>query len=374
MAAAADAEGRRPRYASLVEALPAVVPFVPPEALERRVGRPLRVRIGANESAFGPSPKAVAAMAAEAARVNWYGDPEGFELRSALARRHGVSIDNVVLGGGVDELLGLVVRAFIDPGDVVTMSHGGYPTFAFHVNGFGGRFATAPYRDDRNDPEALAEAARRAGARLVYLSNPDNPSGSWLPAAAQRELIERLPPGVVLALDEAYADFAPADSIPEIDPEDPRVIRLRTFSKAFGLAGLRVGYAIAPAETIRAFDKIRNHFAVGRLAQAGALASLGDPEFIASVVREVAEGRREYQRLADELGLKALPSATNFVSIDVGSAERAKAVLATLLEEHGVFIRMPGLPPLNRCVRVTIGTASDRAAFAEAFRQVLKRV
>ncbi|HEY0524874.1 MAG TPA: aminotransferase class I/II-fold pyridoxal phosphate-dependent enzyme [Stellaceae bacterium] len=371
---AVDAEGRRPRYASLVEALPAVVPFVPPEALERRVGRPLRVRIGANESAFGPSPKAVAAMAAEAARVNWYGDPEGFELRSALARRHGVSIDNVVLGGGVDELLGLVVRAFIDPGDVVTMSHGGYPTFAFHVNGFGGRFATAPYRDDRNDPEALADAARRAGARLVYLSNPDNPSGSWLPAAAQRELIERLPPGVVLALDEAYADFAPADSIPEIDPEDSRVIRLRTFSKAFGLAGLRVGYAIAPAETIRAFDKIRNHFAVGRLAQAGALASLGDPEFIAGVVREVAEGRREYQRLADELGLKALPSATNFVSIDVGSAERAKAVLATLLEEHGVFIRMPGLPPLNRCVRVTIGTASDRAAFAEAFRQVLKRV
>jgi histidinol-phosphate aminotransferase len=373
-AANAD-EGQRARYSSIVAALPAVVPFVPPEALERKVGRPLRVRIGANESAFGPSPKAVAAMAEEAKRINWYGDPEGFELRTALARRHpGATIDNITLGGGVDELLGLIVRAFIDPGDTVTMSYGGYPTFAFHVNGFGGRFATAPYRDDHNDPEALADTARRAGARLVYLSNPDNPSGSWLPAAAQRELIERLPPGTLLVLDEAYADFAPADSIPEIDPEDPRVIRLRTFSKAFGLAGLRVGYAVAPADTVRAFDKIRNHFGVGRLAQTGALASLGDPEFIAGVVREVEAGRREYQRLADELGLKALPSATNFVSIDVGSAERAKAVLATLLEEHGIFIRMPGLPPLNRCIRVTIGTASDRAAFAEAFRQVLKKV
>jgi histidinol-phosphate aminotransferase len=364
----------RPRYSSIVAALPAVVPFVPPEALERKVGRPLRVRIGANESAFGPSPRAVAAMAAEAARVNWYGDPEGFDLRTALARRHGVAIDNIVLGGGADELLGLTVRVFVDPGDAVTMSYGGYPTFAFHVNGFGGRFATAPYRDDRNDPEGLADAARQAGARLVYLSNPDNPSGSWLSAAAQRELIERLPPGAVLALDEAYADFAPPDSLPEIDPEDPRVIRIRTFSKAHGLAGLRVGYAIAPAETIRAFDKVRNHFGVGRVAQAGALASLGDPDFIADVVREVEAGRREYQRLADELGLDALPSATNFVAIDVGSAERAKAVLAMLLEEHGIFLRMPGLPPLNRCIRVTVGTAPERGAFAEAFRHVLKRL
>src|SRR4029077_11542916 len=154
----------RPRYARLLSALPAVVPFVPPEALERRIGHTLKVRIGANESAFGPSPRAVAAMAGASARVNWYCDPEGFALREAIARRHNVARENVVLGAGIDDLLGLIVRSFVDPGERVAMSLGAYPTFAFHVNGFGGRIVTVPYRQDRNDPEALAAAARRRNA------------------------------------------------------------------------------------------------------------------------------------------------------------------------------------------------------------------
>ena len=140
------------RYSRLVGALPAVVPFVPPEAFERQLGRPIAVRIGANESAFGPSPKAVAAIREGATRVNWYCDPEGYVLREALARHHGVARDQIGLGIGADDLLGLVVRAVIDPGDPVVMSHGAYPTFAFHVNGFGGRFVTPPYRSFRNDP------------------------------------------------------------------------------------------------------------------------------------------------------------------------------------------------------------------------------
>ena len=361
----------RGRYASLVAALPAVVPFVPPEALERRIGAPLRLRVGANESAFGPSPRAVAAMAAAAAQINWYCDPEGFVLREALAGRHGVARDNIVLGSGIDDLLGLIVRAVIDPGDAVVMSHGAYPTFAFHVNGFGGRLTTVPYRDDRNDGAALLAAARESGARLLYLSNPDNPTGSWLSGDEQRALLAGLPAGCLLVLDEAYAHFAPADSVLRSDPEDPRLIRLRTFSKAHGMAGARIGYAIAPAETVRSFDKIRHHFGVNRLAQEGALASLGDAEFIAGVVREVAAGRRDYARIADELGLIALPSATNFVAIDCGSTGRAKSVLAALLEKERVFIRMAGVAPLNRCIRVTVGTAQERALFAAALGRVL---
>src|SRR6202163_4182419 len=211
----------RGRYARLTAALPSVVPFVPPEALERRICAALRLRIGANESNFGPSPRAVAAMAAAATQVNWYCDPEGFVLREALAARHGVARGNIVLGSGIDDLLGLIVRTVIDPGEVVAMSHGGYPTFAFHVNGFGGKIVTAPYRGDRNDPKALVAAARKSGARLLYLSNPDNPTGSWLSAAEQRALLAALPKGCLLILDEAYADFAPADAVPETDPEDP---------------------------------------------------------------------------------------------------------------------------------------------------------
>jgi histidinol-phosphate aminotransferase len=361
------------RYSSLVEALPAIVPFVPPEALERRIGRPLALRIGANESAFGPSPRALDAMRRAAARVNWYGDPEAHELRHALAERHGVSPGNIVVGAGIDDLLGLVVRAFIDPGDAVVMSHGAYPTFAFHVNGFGGRLATPPYRDFRNDAAALAEAARAEKARLVFLANPDNPTGSWLDAAEIARLLDALPPGAVLLLDEAYSEFAPAAALPAIDPEDPRLIRTRTFSKAHGMAGARIGYAIAPAETVRAFDKIRHHFGVNRIAQEGALASLGDPGFIAEVVRRVEAGRAEIARIAAALGLRALPSATNFVAVDLGSGERARAVLQRLLEEEAVFLRMPGVAPLDRCIRVTVGTEAELARFADALRRVLQR-
>jgi histidinol-phosphate aminotransferase len=368
------AEAKKPVYSRLVGALPASVPFVPPEALERRIGRTLALRIGANESAFGPSPKAQAAIRDGASKVNWYCDPEGFVLREALAKHHGVKRDNIGLGIGIDDLLGLSVRAFVDPGDPVVMSYGAYPTFAFHVAGFGGRFVYAPYRDFRNDPEALADVARKNDSRLVYLSNPDNPTGSWLDAETQLRLIRALPDHAVMLLDEAYSDFAPAGTVPEIDPEDPRVIRLRTFSKAHGMAGMRIGYAIAPVEVIAAFDKIRHHFGVSRLAQEAALASLGDPDFIAQVAREVSVGRADYAALAERLGLKALPSATNFVAIDMGSGVRARATLKWLLEDEACFLRMPGVEPLDRLIRVTVGTEAERRGFAAALARVLPRL
>jgi histidinol-phosphate aminotransferase len=361
------------RYSRLVGALPAVVPFVPPEALERRIGHAIKIRIGANESAFGPSPKAVAAITAGATRINWYCDPEGYVLREALAKHHGVARENIGLGAGADDLLGLTVRAVIDPGDPVVMSHGAYPTFAFHVNGFGGKFITPPYRDFRNDAAALAEAAQKSNARLVYLSNPDNPSGSWLSADEQMAILAKLPAGAVFVLDEAYSDFAPTGSLPVLDPEDPRVIRIRTFSKAHGMAGARIGYAIASKELIASFDKIRHHFGVTRLSQEAAIASLGDQDFIATVRRRVEEGRRDYENLATKLGLKALPSATNFVAIDMGNGDRARATLARLLEEEAVFLRMPGVAPLDRLIRVTVGTPPERQGFAEALTRLLQR-
>lgn len=361
------------RYSRLVGALPAVVPFVPPEALERRVGRPIKIRIGANESAFGPSPKAIAAINAGASRINWYCDPEGFALREALARHHGVARDNIGLGVGADDILSLAVRAVIDPGDPVVMSHGAYPTFAFHVNGYGGTFVTPPYRDFRNDAAALGDAAAAQRARMVYLSNPDNPTGSWIAAEEQLAILKRLPSGAVLVLDEAYSDFAPPGTLPEIDPEDERVIRVRTFSKAHGMAGARVGYAIASKAIIAAFDKVRHHFGVSRLSQEAALASLGDQAFIADVVRQVVEGRRDYAALAESLGLKALPSATNFVAIDMGDGDRARLTLARLLEEEGVFLRMPGVAPLDRLIRVTVGTPPERQGFAAALTRVVAK-
>jgi histidinol-phosphate aminotransferase len=362
-----------PPFAHLVGGLPATVPFVAPDAIERRTGRALRLRLGANESLFGPSPRAVEAMHAAVGRVSYYGDPESAALRAELASLHGVTASQIVVSSGVDDLLGLAVRAFMDPETVAVTSLGGYPTFNFHVFGFGGQLHRVPYRDDANDLPALADMAHRTGARIVYLANPDNPSGTWHAATAVQDFIGRLPTDALLLLDEAYIEYAPEGTSPPIDASDPRVLRMRTFSKAHGLAGARIGYGIAATETIAAFDKIRHHFGVSSVAQAGALASLGDPAHLESVVSAVAEGRRDYERIARSLGLTAIASATNFVAIDVGGEARARSLLAAL-QERGVFVRMPGAPPLDRCIRVTVGPPEDRAEFARILREVLSLV
>ncbi len=359
-------------FTQTLAGVPAMTPFVGPETLERRRGRPFRLRLGANESAFGLSPKAEAALAAELGRVSWYCDPEHFDLRGRLADELGVARDNIVIGEGIDGILGVIVRAFTEPGDVIVTSAGAYPTFNYHVTGYGGRLEFVPYtRDCRNDAEALVEAARAKQAKLLYLANPDNPTGSFLDRVTVEAILERLPEGCLLLLDEAYAEFAPPEELPPVAADDPRLIRLRTFSKAHGMAGLRVGYGIAAPELIAAFDKIRLHFGVGRLSQVAALASLGDPNFAAGVVREVAAGRRDYEALGRSLQLGTIPSLTNFVAFDLESAEASDRMVA-LLEERDVFVRKPGVAPLNRYVRVTVGTAEERTAFAEVFADAVK--
>lgn len=357
-------------FTELVQSLPATVPFVGPEAIERQRGRTFEARTGANESAFGVSPKAAAAMGEAVERISWYGDPESFDLRQALAAKHGVAMEEICVGGGIDELLGLVVRMTVTPGTPVVTSLGAYPTFNYHVAGFGGRLVTVPYVDDREDPASLLAAVGKERAPLVYLANPDNPMGTWQEAGAVADFVAALPQGCLLVLDEAYIEFAPEGLAPPLDTSDPRVMRMRTFSKAHGMAGARIGYAIAHRELITGLNKIRNHFGLNRIAQAGALASLDDPAFIAQVTAEVAAGREDYYALAARLGLSTIPSATNFVAIDVGSGERARAILQALQEED-VFIRMPGVPPLDRCIRVTVGRPEERALFAAAFERVL---
>jgi histidinol-phosphate aminotransferase len=359
------------RFTKVLADLAPMTPFVGPETLERRRGRAYKLRLGANESAFGPSPKVLAALQAAAGSVSWYCDPEHFDLRSKLAAQLDVAVENLVIGEGIDGLLGLIVRAFADPGDPVVTSAGAYPTFNYHVLGYGARLDFVPYTAAwENDVEALAARARERGAKLLYLADPDNPTGTFLGRAAVAALLERLPDGCLLVLDEAYAEFAPPEQVPPIDPDDPRLIRLRTFSKAHGLAGLRVGYAIASQEIVAAFDRIRLHFGVGRLSQIAAAAALDDPDFAAAVVRQVAEGRRDYEALARGLGLWTIPSRTNFVGIDLASA-RAAERLAALLDQADVFVRRPGVPPLDRLIRITVGTPAERAALAPALRTAM---
>lgn len=357
------------RFTPLVRSLPDTAPFIGPEALERAQGRPFDLRLGANESVFGPSPRAQEAMRTAVERAQWYADPECWETRTALAAHTGVSIEHIGVGAGIDDLLGQVARLYIAAGSQVVTALGSYPTFAFHVAGLGGVIERVPYRDDRNDLEALAEAARRTQATLVFLANPDNPSGSYFSGDEIAAFLAALPEQTTLLLDEAYSEFAPPNALTSVSADDPRLIRFRTFSKAYGMAGMRIGYVIATPATVRALDKVRLHFGVNIVAHAGAQAALADRDYLASVVAEVARGRDEYSALARDCGLTPLPSATNFVLFDVGGVERARATVAALAQA-GAFIRMPGAPPLDRCIRVTVGDADTRVAFARIFRQV----
>jgi histidinol-phosphate aminotransferase len=359
-------------FAPLIETLPSSVPFVGPEALERRTGTAFRARLGANESVFGPSPKVIDAMRAAAPEMWRYCDPENHDLRQVLARHLGVAPSNVMAGEGIDGLFGYAVRLFVEPGVTVATSRGAYPTFNFHVQGYGGRLVMAAYVADREDPASLLDLARREGARLIYFANPDNPMGGWWEADAVDRMIAGLPDGALLMLDEAYGEFAPPGTLPALDVENPNVLRFRTFSKAYGLAGMRLGYCIGHERVISAFDKIRNHFGITRMGQAAGLAALADQDYLNQVVREVATAREEIARIAHSLGLTPLPSAANFVAIDLRrDGAYARRVLEALAAA-GVFVRMPGVEPLNRCIRVTAGTAEDLRVLAAELPGALK--
>lgn len=339
----------------------------------RETGQRELVRLGANESPFGPSPVAVVAMTAELPRLGWYGDPESLDLRDALAAKHGCRPAQILVGSGIDDLMGLAVRAFAEPGATVLTTRGTYPTLNYHAIGYGATIAAVDYREDGvPDLDALAEAARRHSPSLVYLANPDNPSGAFLAREAIAGFLERLPRDVAVLLDEAYADFVDTDALLPLQ-FDERIIRLRTFSKAYGMAGARIGYALTAAEHVRTFAKIRLQYGVNRNAQIGALASLGDHAFCARVVRETAAARTDYYALAHELGCGWIESHANFVCIDMGTVQRAERVVEELLR-RGVWIRKPGAPPLDRFVRVSAGTEPMRRAFAAALREVVAEV
>lgn len=360
------------RATRLVEGLPANTPFIGPERLMRENGHRELVRLGANESSFGPSPRAVEAMSAELERLSWYGDPDSYALRERLAAGHGCAIEQIVVGSGIDDLMGLTVRAFVEIGGRAVAARGTYPTFAYHVAGYGGVLETAPYTNEGEpDLEALAALAQRTGASVVYLANPDNPSGSFIDCRRVRALYESLPAQTLLLLDEAYADFVDREHLLEPFFED-RLIRVRTFSKAYGLAGARIGYALTTQHNAELFERIRLQYGVNRNAQVGALAALADEAHLRWVVAETAASRRAYEALARELGTSTIPSQANFVCIDMGDVRRATAVMQDLLLQ-GVWVRKPGAPPLDRYIRVSAGTAPMREAFARALRIALAR-
>ena len=358
---------------NIVAQLPSTTPFTPPEVLERQLGRRFEVRLGANESSFGASPLAREAIRDSLGAIQNYADGTHHELKNLLAEQVGCETENLVIGPGIDGLLGYLARVFLNPGDKVVTSLGGYPTMEYAVIGVGGELVKVPYLAHGPALEGLASAASEAGAKIVYLANPDNPSGVWQSEERLRSYISTIPAGTVIILDEAYTEFAPSTVPVSTWLDDPRVVRLRTFSKVHGMAGMRVGYAVGHPDSVGPINRIRMSFEVSILAYHAAVAALQDSRHTDWVITETAAGREEYYALANELGLAWLPSATNFVAIDLGSSERATAMVKAL-GQQGIFIRMPWAAPLNRCIRVSVGLPEGRKRFAEVFRELVKEV
>ena len=359
-------------YTKIVEQLSASVPFVGPEAQERAFGNVFKARIGANESVFGMSSKAMEAIQREIAQTWQYGDPENFELKNALSKKHNVSPSNIVVGEGIDGLLGYLVRLIIEEGDNVVTTDGAYPTFNYHVNGYGGQLHKVPFKNDTEDLDNLLSKVIETSAKILYVSNPNNPMGTINQPEAIEKLIQNLPKSTLLCLDEAYIDFLTPNLVPNISIKEPNVIRMRTFSKAYGMAGLRVGYAIGEQNLILNFEKIRNHFGMSRVSQAAALAALEDDEFIDKIIKKVELGKKRISKIVLDNNCKFINSYTNFISIDCLKNEVfAKNVLENLIKNK-IFVRMPYSFPQNRCIRVTVGLDEDIDLFEKYFPIALK--
>ena len=359
------------RLTRLAATLTSTVPFVGPEAIERASGTLFDARLGANESSFGPSPLAIKAMQDMAPNVWMYADSESHNLRAALADHHGINPANIMIGEGIDALLGLLVRLLITHGDHAVTSAGAYPTFNYHVGGFGGKLHTVPYMGNHEDPFRLITKAKETCAKLIYIANPDNPMGTYHKAPKIERMIEAVPNGCLLILDEAYIELAPKDATPAISPDDPRVIRMRTFSKGYGMAGARVGYAVGDPYLINSFNKVRNHFGMNRISQAGALAALADETYLGDVIAHVQKSRDQIATIALDNGLTPIPSATNFVTINCGLDGGFAKRVVTELGKLGVFVRMPFVSPQNHCIRVSCGPRSALNHFAKALPKAL---
>ncbi|MFE5325239.1 pyridoxal phosphate-dependent aminotransferase [Embleya sp. NPDC056575] len=339
---------------------------------ERATGLRARERLSTNENEFGPSAEVIRAIHTAAAQAHRYPDCEHFALRERLAAGLRTGRDTVMVGPGVDGLLAMTTRAFLGAGRTAVTSESTYPTFGYFARAAGSDVHTVPYRADAPDPRALARRAHECRADVVYLADPDNPGGGSHGAAAVLALAEALPAATLLVVDGAYAEYqSPAERLSARQVTGTRMLWLRTFSKAHALAGLRIGYAVGDRSLLDALARGAEHYVVGRVAEAAALASLDAEAHLARVVERTAEGRAHYTAALGRLGLSVLPGTTNFVTVrpaDPATGEHLVEALAA----RGIFVRHLKIPDLTGCLRITIGPADQRARVLDAIARCLE--
>src|SRR5262245_37739470 len=345
-------------------------PGKPIDELERELGIRDSIKLASNENPLGPSPRALAAIAQALPDLHRYPDGSAFHLKRRLAAKLRVDVDQLVVGNGSNEIIELVIRTFLRPGDEAVMADQAFVIYRLVVQAAGGVPRIVPLRDFTHDLDAIA-AAIGPRTRLVFLANPNNPTGTIFRRAAWEAFLRRVPAHVVVVADDAYAEYVE-------DPEYPDTIRsrgdgsvavvtLRTFSKLYGLAGLRVGYGVAPAAVIDAIARVRQPFNVNALALVAALAALDDAEHVRPTLAANREGMAYLVAAFGRLGLEHVPSAANFVLVRVGDAGRVYQALL----RRGVIVRPMDVYGFPAHVRVTAGTRAENERFVAALGAVL---
>jgi len=352
-----------------------IPPYVPGKSVNevtRELGITRVIKLASNESVAGPSPRALEAVKRHLGEVHRYPEDTSYDLKRALARKLGVEPGNLLLGTGADEVLLLLGQLFLDPGDECLYP---YPSFSLYRKSallMAAVPVEAPLRDDRIDVEALLQRVTPR-TKLVFLCNPNNPTGHLVPAREVLSFLDRLPEHVFPVIDEAYAEFVDEPGFRDavsLFRQGRRLGAIRTFSKIYGLAGLRVGYAVVPAEIPATADGIRNSFNISVLAQAAALAALDDEEHVERTRRLTFAGREQLTRGLQAMGLQPIPSQTNFVC--VGIHRSAQEVFQRLLR-RGLIIRPLASFAMPQHVRITVGTEEQNAEVLSALKEELGR-
>ncbi len=358
-----------PEYVRSIESY---VPGKPLEELEREYGISDSVKLASNENPLGPSPRAVAAIRDGLAGLHRYPDGAGHQLVKRIAEFNGISMENIVIGNGSDDIIALLFRALVKPGDKVIVPRPSFLMYEISAKAAGANIDSVPLRDLKMD---LAEMADRIddNTRMVFVCNPNNPTGSIISQEAFDRFMDRIPDGVVVVVDEAYIEFArDPDCLKTGRPEDLErpIVTLRTFSKVYGLAGLRVGYGIMPAELADMLHRVRQPFNVNSLAQAAALAALDDTDFFKRTLDVVHDGLADLYAGLDRLGISHFDTQTNFFLIDVGRP--AQVVFEAMLRE-GVIVRSMKSYGFPSHIRVNVGLEEENRRFLNALENVLSQ-
>jgi histidinol-phosphate aminotransferase len=346
-------------------------PGKPVEELERELGITGAIKLASNENPFPPSERVRQAILKAVDNLNRYPEGSGYYLRHALAKRHGVGADAIVLGNGSNELIELIVRAFLKPGEEAVIPHPSFVVYPMIVQAAGGIRVVVTLKDYRIDLEAMAHAVTDT-TKLVFIANPNNPTATVVTAEEVEAFMRHLPEKVVVIFDEAYVEFAQGPDFPDtigMVRQGRKVVVLRTFSKAASLAGLRVGYAIADPDAIALCHRIRQPFNVNSLAQVAALASLEDEAHTEEILLVIEAGKKYlYQEFAS-LGLKSVPSRANFILVDV--RQNAMALYQRLLRE-GVIVRPMTSFGMENALRISVGTPEENRRLIKALKKCLK--